>query len=60
MVRARLPFTKKFQPKFSVFSGVPTPSECYLIPSNSLGREMGAAFVHIGNMFYKVGIQGMV
>ena len=56
MGRARLPFTKKFQPKFSVFSGVPTPSECYLIPSNSLG----AAFVHIGNMFYKFGIQGMM
>ena len=42
MVRARLPFTKKFQPKFSVFSCANTHSATKT--PNSLDREMREAF----------------
>ena len=42
MVRARLPFTKKFQPKFSVFSCANTHSATKT--QNSLDREMWKAF----------------
>ena len=58
MVRARLPFTKKFQLKFSVFSGVPTPS-LLLKPQIHWIYGNGRIFAHIGNMFLKVGNQNI-